>query len=433
VGCVGSNAHKQLGLGDGVGSGSLFGDGAVISRGSQPSEVGDGLWLVPLPAGAKAVGMDTGFAHTCVVLDDGGVACWGSNDRFALGCAPGAEPANGVCLVDLGAPAVSVFCGGSRSCAVLASGAVKCWGSNFFGEVSGAAGVHSQGVACYRGLALRGPSRCSTPSPPSSQLGLGDARSRGDSSSEMGLNLPVVPIFSVCSSCAPGQYKADSTAGACLECTREAYKPVALSSACRACGPGTYSERQGASVCSRCPAGTASAGIGRTTNATCGQCAFDTCPGSRECMQCDAGYFMDCDPIGWGHVCVRCASMHRGDNTSGAVGMRDGCGGCSAGTYEEASGVCVLCPAGLKTSLPGSRTCDLCVTGYYLHEHECVQCPADGTVCDRPGVTLATLPLAMGFWRSLPTSLRIRPCLRDGNCQGGGAVGQGLCKLGSKG
>lgn len=86
---------------------------------------------------AMDVSIDTG--HTCVVHAAGHVSCWGLNGVGQLGrgftsfavCSPG-RVAN---LAD--AVAVSTSRGGDRAqtCAVRATGAVMCWGSNDFGQL----------------------------------------------------------------------------------------------------------------------------------------------------------------------------------------------------------------------------------------------------------------------------------------------------------
>merc|ERR1712061_331803 len=106
--------------------------------------------------------------HTCALLDNGAVKCWGNNYRGELGLgdttsrgANSGEMGDSLPEVDLGTDrtAASVVAGYGYTCALLDNGAVKCWGSGLKGR-----------------------------------LGLGDTARRGDSSDEMGDSLPEVDL-----------------------------------------------------------------------------------------------------------------------------------------------------------------------------------------------------------------------------------------------
>jgi len=77
----------------------------------------------------------TGARHTCALAPQGAVHCWGNNDSGQLGrSAPGVALPDG--RVDLGTNrrAIGVFAGLEHTCAILADGAVKCWGLNTWGQ-----------------------------------------------------------------------------------------------------------------------------------------------------------------------------------------------------------------------------------------------------------------------------------------------------------
>ena len=88
----------------------------------------------------KVVDIDSGTHHSCAIFESGQVKCWGRNDEGQLGLGhrepigDGESPSD-VDFVDLGARAVALALGGSHSCALLDQGAVKCWGSNSYGEL----------------------------------------------------------------------------------------------------------------------------------------------------------------------------------------------------------------------------------------------------------------------------------------------------------
>jgi alpha-tubulin suppressor-like RCC1 family protein len=156
VKCWGDNAYGELGLGN------------TANRGDDPGEMGDHLPAVDLGAGRTAVALAAGFDHTCALLDNGLVKCWGWNyygqlgqgDTASLGVNPG-EMGDNLPAIDLGAgrTAVSIVAGDLHSCAILDNGFVKCWGANAYGR-----------------------------------LGQGDQVNRGDDPGEMGDNLPAIDL-----------------------------------------------------------------------------------------------------------------------------------------------------------------------------------------------------------------------------------------------
>ncbi|MFH1434314.1 MAG: hypothetical protein ABIJ56_01235 [Pseudomonadota bacterium] len=84
---------------------------------------------------SAAVAVDAGDYHTCAVLDTGGVMCWGWNANGQLGDGTTSDRWSAVNVSGLSAGVVAIGCGGKHSCAVLESGALKCWGYNVFGQL----------------------------------------------------------------------------------------------------------------------------------------------------------------------------------------------------------------------------------------------------------------------------------------------------------
>lgn len=83
-----------------------------------------------------------GYDHTCAVLKDGSVWCWGFNQDGELGDGTLTNKANPT-KIELPGPATRVAGGGlfietgyvAHTCALLADKTVQCWGSNYFGEL----------------------------------------------------------------------------------------------------------------------------------------------------------------------------------------------------------------------------------------------------------------------------------------------------------
>ena len=89
-----------------------------------------------MPLGRKAVEISAGSYHTCTVLDDGSVRCWGSNEFGQLGDGTEIERTSPV-PVDLGQgmSAIGISSGESHTCAVLNDRSIKCWGQNSNGQL----------------------------------------------------------------------------------------------------------------------------------------------------------------------------------------------------------------------------------------------------------------------------------------------------------
>ena len=75
--------------------------------------------------------------HTCAILDDGSVACWGRNTNGELGdgttidrTAPTQTDSLGI-----GRTAVYIASGWDHTCAILDDGSVACWGDNLYGQL----------------------------------------------------------------------------------------------------------------------------------------------------------------------------------------------------------------------------------------------------------------------------------------------------------
>lgn len=93
----------------------------------------------PVPVGVT--GLDTGVAqiatggrHTCALLVNGTVRCWGWNAAGQLGNNSTANSSVPVTVLGLSG-AVAISTAWAQSCAVLATGIVKCWGHNNSGQI----------------------------------------------------------------------------------------------------------------------------------------------------------------------------------------------------------------------------------------------------------------------------------------------------------
>lgn len=126
VKCWGSNRYGQLG--NPGARGGLFPN-------PQPTDV------VGLDSGVIAIA--TGGVHTCALTKAGGVKCWGWDRRGQVGNSETCS--NSICAtprdVDgLASGVTAIDAGDEHTCALLGTGALKCWGNNQFGQLGAATG-----------------------------------------------------------------------------------------------------------------------------------------------------------------------------------------------------------------------------------------------------------------------------------------------------
>jgi alpha-tubulin suppressor-like RCC1 family protein len=109
VQCWGDNSSGQLG------------DGTRSSSASPVNVVG---------LRAAAVAVTAGASHSCALLGDGTIQCWGHTLHNQLGDGTGSDsttPVNVRAVVD----ATAVSAGYGQTCALTEEGTVLCWGTGY--------------------------------------------------------------------------------------------------------------------------------------------------------------------------------------------------------------------------------------------------------------------------------------------------------------
>jgi hypothetical protein len=83
--------------------------------------------------GGETHAIAAGIAHTCAIMPEGGVKCWGNNDFGQLGDGTNTGSNVPVDVVNLGG-GTTIVAGGNHTC-VLTGGEVWCWGQNTKGQL----------------------------------------------------------------------------------------------------------------------------------------------------------------------------------------------------------------------------------------------------------------------------------------------------------
>ena len=121
--------NGQLGMGD------------TENRGDEESETGNNLPFINLGTNFFVLQISIGEEHICAILNNSKLKCWGQGKKGILGYGdtkkrghkPG-EMGNNLPFLSLGSDrfVLSVSCGYEHTCALLDNKMIKCWGSNTF-------------------------------------------------------------------------------------------------------------------------------------------------------------------------------------------------------------------------------------------------------------------------------------------------------------
>ena len=104
----------------GNGTNGKLGNGASISQNTP----------VPVSGITGAVQLSVGYAHACALISDGTIKCWGDGTNARMGDSF-ANVTNSTPTTVVGiSNAVQVVAGYSHTCALLSDSTMKCWGNN---------------------------------------------------------------------------------------------------------------------------------------------------------------------------------------------------------------------------------------------------------------------------------------------------------------
>jgi alpha-tubulin suppressor-like RCC1 family protein len=127
VKCWGNNTNGQLGV-----SGE---------HGRTSESMGEGLPAIDLGLGRTAKAISTGRLHACAILDTDEVKCWGDDAYGQLGSGDTIDQVYPIIATDptvdlgTGRTAKAIAVGAFHTCAILDNDTLKCWGYNVMGQL----------------------------------------------------------------------------------------------------------------------------------------------------------------------------------------------------------------------------------------------------------------------------------------------------------
>lgn len=84
---------------------------------------------------ADATAIAAGGSHTCAIQESGTISCWGNNDQEQLGISQSLRLSAVPMQAEVAKDAYMLAAGSSHTCALLKEGSITCWGNNAYGQL----------------------------------------------------------------------------------------------------------------------------------------------------------------------------------------------------------------------------------------------------------------------------------------------------------
>jgi len=98
---------------------------------------------IVVPGLYNAIDISAGSLYTCALLENGTIKCWGQNLHGQLGDGTTVDRLNHVTVAGI-SDAINIETGSGHTCAILANRTAKCWGRNYYGQLGNGAELYSE-------------------------------------------------------------------------------------------------------------------------------------------------------------------------------------------------------------------------------------------------------------------------------------------------
>ena len=113
-----------------------WGGNANLQLGNPATTAVRSLTPVTVAVISNATAVAAALLHTCAIIPPGSVFCWGANFNGSLGDTTLTTSGSATPVYVMGLSGVTAISGGSyHTCALLADGSVACWGENGDGRL----------------------------------------------------------------------------------------------------------------------------------------------------------------------------------------------------------------------------------------------------------------------------------------------------------
>ena len=339
VSCWGYNANGELG------------DGTNTNR-DTPTQTSS------LGIGRTVIAISSGYFHTCAILDDGSVGCWGRNndDQLGDGTTTSRNTTTQTSSLGTGRTAVAISSGSHHTCAILDDGTVSCWGDNNYAQLGD--GTGGDFTNDYDRNTPTQTSSLGTTTNPRTAL-LVDGDTDGDGTLDHFDDFPNNSIRSI--ACTSGQYGRYL----CVDSPAGKYVPSSSAMYATDCAAGTYQALTGQTSCDDAEAGYYVATTSQSSQTACSAGTYQVLTGQVSCDDADAGHYVDQTAQSSQIACL--AGTYNPNNGSSSSSA---CGDADAGNYvdQTAQSSQTPCAIGTYQTITGQTSCDDADAGYYVNQ-----------------------------------------------------------------